>query len=289
MNPVEYFICGGVGGVCTVVVGHPLDTIKVRLQTMTTEPGKPPQYTGTMDCAKKIVSKEGFFGLYKGMGTPLVAVSPIFALCFFGYGVGRKIFNVDSPDNKYLRVFAAGTFAGLVTTVITAPGERVKCLLQIQGGSSGPKKYNGPVDAFKKLYKEGGISSIYRGSVATAMRDMPASGMYFLTYNTLTDYFNKPGEPPNLLYALLSGGIAGCANWTVGMPSDTLKSRLQTAPEGTYPGGVRQVFAELLKKEGITALYKGFIPVILRAFPANAACFGGFELTASALRKLRSA
>lgn len=29
VSPVKYFICGGFGGVCTVVVGHPLDTIKV--------------------------------------------------------------------------------------------------------------------------------------------------------------------------------------------------------------------------------------------------------------------
>lgn len=29
MGPIEYFICGGFGGICTVLVGHPLDTIKV--------------------------------------------------------------------------------------------------------------------------------------------------------------------------------------------------------------------------------------------------------------------
>lgn len=29
LNPAEYFVCGGFGGICTVLVGHPLDTIKV--------------------------------------------------------------------------------------------------------------------------------------------------------------------------------------------------------------------------------------------------------------------
>lgn len=29
MGPGEYFVCGGFGGMCTVIVGHPLDTIKV--------------------------------------------------------------------------------------------------------------------------------------------------------------------------------------------------------------------------------------------------------------------
>lgn len=37
-----------------------------------------------------------------------------------------------------------------------------------------------------------------------------------------------------------------------------------------YPKGIRSVFAELMAKEGIFALYKGVTPVMLRAFPANA-------------------
>lgn len=51
-----------------------------------------------------------------------------------------------------------------------------------------------------------------------------------------------------------------------------------TAPEGMYPRGVRDVFAKLYKEEGLKALYAGVTPVMLRAFPANAACFLGVEL-----------
>lgn len=28
-SPIKYFLSGGFGGICTVVAGHPLDTIKV--------------------------------------------------------------------------------------------------------------------------------------------------------------------------------------------------------------------------------------------------------------------
>lgn len=49
------------------------------------------------------------------------------------------------------------------------------------------------------------------------------------------------------------------------------------APEGMYPRGVRDVFAKLYKEEGLKALYSGVTPVMLRAFPANAACFLGVE------------
>lgn len=67
------------------------------------------------------------------------------------------------------------------------------------------------------------------------------------------------------------------------MPADVLKSRLQTAPEGTYPNGMRDVFKQLMQREGPTALYKGVTPVMIRAFPANAACFVGFELAVNFL------
>ncbi|KAJ8953248.1 hypothetical protein NQ318_015829 [Aromia moschata] len=103
--------------------------------------------------------------------------------------------------------------------------------------------------------------------------------MYFLTYEAIKDYITDNGaHPPTIMGTILAGGATGVANWLIGMPPDVLKSRLQTAPEGTYPKGIRDVFKHLMKNEGPLALYKGITPVLLRAFPANAACFVGFEL-----------
>lgn len=143
--------------------------LQVRLQTVALGPTGVPLYSGTWDCIQKTVRHEGVKGLYKGIGAPLTGVSPIFAISFFGYRVGKQIFQADVQDNSLWRIFAAGAFSGIFTTIIMAPGERIKCLLQIQQGQA-DKKYNGMVDCAKKLYKEGGIRSIYRGTVATLMR-----------------------------------------------------------------------------------------------------------------------
>nr|XP_012149588.1 PREDICTED: congested-like trachea protein isoform X2 [Megachile rotundata] len=278
-SPVKYFISGGFGGICTVISGHPLDTIKVRLQTMPVPgPKELPLYSGTLDCTRKTIAQEGIRGLYKGMGAPLCGVAPIFAISFYGYGLGKQLIRKTEDEQLTpLKLFYAGAFSGIFTTIIMAPGERIKCLLQIQQNDINPK-YKGPIDCAKRLYKEGGIKSIYK--------DIPASGMYFMTYECLKNWLTPDGGNIGIGATIVAGGFAGIANWIVGMPPDVLKSRLQSAPEGTYKRGIRDAFIVLMKEEGPKALYKGVTPVMLRAFPANAACFLGFEFAMSLLNLL---
>lgn len=64
---------GGFGGVCAVVVGHPFDLVKVRLQT--SERGV---YNGALDVVRKSVARDGLRrGLYAGVSAPLVGVTPM--------------------------------------------------------------------------------------------------------------------------------------------------------------------------------------------------------------------
>lgn len=125
-NLLKDLIAGGVGGSCLVMTGHPLDTIKVRLQTMARPVnGQAAMYSGTFDCAKKIFLNEGVSkGLYRGMAAPLAGVTPMYAICFFGFGLGKRL-QQTSPDQKltYAQLFKAGMLSGVFTTVIMAPGK----------------------------------------------------------------------------------------------------------------------------------------------------------------------
>ena len=72
-SSVKSFLSGGFGGVCSVLVGHPFDLVKVRLQTA--EKGV---YSGAMDVVRKTVAREGAVrGLYAGVSAPLVGVTPM--------------------------------------------------------------------------------------------------------------------------------------------------------------------------------------------------------------------
>jgi hypothetical protein len=83
---------GGFGGVCAVIVGHPFDLVKVRLQTA--ERGV---YTSALDVVRKSIARDGVRrGLYAGVSAPLVGVTP---MCMFQFSLLRAL--VDIGQLRY--------------------------------------------------------------------------------------------------------------------------------------------------------------------------------------------
>jgi len=183
------------------------------------------------------------------MLAPLTAVTPMYSLCFLGYGVGKNLFcGPDTyinltPENLF-RIALAGATSGFFTTPILAPTERLKCVLQTQGSNS---IFKGPGDLGRHILKTEGISSLFRGYCATNLRDSVASMAYFSTYEWLKYKLLKRDEQRSqfkqTMIILFCGGMAGIANWIPAIPIDTLKTRYQTSPEGKYPNGIRSVAA----------------------------------------------
>ncbi|KAF7846208.1 hypothetical protein BT93_L4863 [Corymbia citriodora subsp. variegata] len=288
---------GGVGGICAVVVGHPFDLVKVRLQTA--DKGV---YSGAMDVVRKTIAREGMVrGLYAGVSAPLVGVTPMFAVSFWGYDMGKKLVeNVSTvpvkngvPQYSIAQISGAGFFSAIPMTLITAPFERVKVLLQIQGQKQlapGEKpKYAGGMDVVRQLYKEGGIKSVFRGSAMTLARDGPGSAAYFATYEYIKRSLSPKDAEGNatgdlsLSAVITAGGAAGVAMWIPVFPVDTIKSRIQTASGNPTIGGT---ISDLYRKGGVKAFFPGFGPALARAVPANAATFLGVELAHKAFRNM---
>ena len=79
--------------------------------------------------------------LYRGMGPPLVGVTPIFALSFWSFDMGKKLVSSFSPASTPEKIAAgklnlwelafAGFFSAIPTTLVAGPAERVKVLLQV--------------------------------------------------------------------------------------------------------------------------------------------------------------
>lgn len=229
---------------------------------------------------------------------PPADIPPFFtvAVSFWGYDLGKDIVTSISPPGpeglSIAQISAAGFFSAIPMTAITAPFERVKVILQVQGQRLKPgeePKYKGGLDVVRQLYAEGGVRSVFRGSVATLARDGPGSAAYFAAYEyikrRLTPRDPTTGKPQgdlSLLAVTCAGGAAGVAMWIPVFPVDTVKSRLQTA-EGNVSIG--SVVRELYARGGVKAFFPGFGPALARAVPANAATFLGVELAHQAMRK----
>lgn len=97
-----------------------------------------------------------------------------------GYDLGKRIVYTATPNRTSQALTVpelafAGFFSAIPATLVAGPAERVKVLLQVQGQGGAAQQYSGPFDVVRQLYKQGGLRSIFRGTVATLGRDGPGS------------------------------------------------------------------------------------------------------------------
>lgn len=251
------FVAGCVGGCAGVIVGHPLDTVKVRLQT---QDYKNPIYRGTWHCFTSIARNESISGLYRGVTSPLGGVAIVNAIVFGVYGFAQRTLGHETISQAFL----AGAAAGLSQAFICSPLELAKTRLQVSD------KYHGTWDCIRKVFKAQGTRGVFKGLGLTMMREAPSYGTYFATYEYLTG-----GQNVTTWQILLAGGLAGSASWLIVYPVDVIKTRMQSdgvqgAPK--YRNAVH-CLKESLKAEGPRFLTRGLVSTIVRAFPTNAATF----------------
>jgi solute carrier family 25 carnitine/acylcarnitine transporter 20/29 len=287
------FVSGGVGGACSVLIGHPLDLVKVRMQTTTsTTTTTTTNATSVRGMLIDTMRSGGIFGsngIFRGLVPPLLMVIPTTAVAFWGYDVGRRLvlhYDRETGDDEEegmgvvrrrrrrrrgmgdegiamggtedaiatnatttsppqcprslttSEVCIAGAISAVPTTLIVAPTERIKCLLQVQphdganttfGVEKRRRYYSGTFDCITRVYNEGGIRSLYRGTGMTFVRGVPGTMAYFAAYEYAKDGITSlqrrrdgitdaSQRQPSALAILIAGGFAGMAYWAVGIP-----------------------------------------------------------------------
>jgi len=202
------FIAGGVAGSASVVVGHPLDTLKVRMQTAK---GKPSIASLAMG------SKYGGpTTMFRGMAAPLSAACAVNAIIFSSYGWSSRLYEQNSPNgyNPNLKAFTCGSFAGLVQALIICPMEHVKCRLQIQETAGAATTSHPLRTTLRTILTSGGsstnVAALYRGWWITCWREIPAFGAYFSLYDIFKDRIQysldqRDGESEQLVMEIASG------------------------------------------------------------------------------------
>lgn len=111
---------GGIAGIIATTTVFPLDTVKTRLQNQRgvgVGSGKGGQYTGVIDCFRKIIRGEGARGLYRGLMPNLVGVTPekaikLSANDLFRALYGQWYFGSEEEAKKHELPIWIGALAG---------------------------------------------------------------------------------------------------------------------------------------------------------------------------------
>lgn len=292
---VKDLTAGTVGGAAQLIVGHPFDTIKVKLQSQPAPlPGQPPKYSGAMDAVRQTVAAEGPRGLYKGMGAPLATVAAFNAVLFTVRGQTEAFLRPESgaPLTVNQQV-VCGAVAGVAVSFLACPTELIKCRLQAQsalasvGSTAVAVKYAGPMDVARHVLKsEGGVRGLFKGLFPTLAREVPGNAAMFGVYEATKQYLAGSTDTSKLGRGslIVAGGLAGGTFWLSVYPTDVIKSVIQVDDyKNPKFSGFADAFRKIIASEGVKGLYKGFGPAMARSVPANAACFLAYEITRSTL------
>ncbi|KAM0265641.1 hypothetical protein ACHAQJ_000075 [Trichoderma viride] len=290
--PFQYqFAAGAIAGVSEILVMYPLDVVKTRVQLQTGK-GASAEYNGMLDCFQKIIKNEGFSRLYRGISAPILMEAPKRATKFAAndeWGkVYRKMFGVDKM-NQSLSVLTGAT-AGATESFVVVPFELVKIRLQDKASAG---KYNGMVDCVIKTVKNEGPLTLYQGLESTMWRHILWNAGYFGCIFQVRQLLPKAqssrGQMGN---DLLSGAIGGTVGTIVNTPLDVVKSRIQNTPK--VPGQIPKynwAFPSVMtvfREEGFSALYKGFLPKVLRLGPGGGILLVVFTTVMDTFRKWQS-
>lgn len=135
--------------------------------------------------------------------------------------------------------------------------------------------FKGPVQCGKHLFKSGGLQACYKGFWIQGVRDIPASMIYFVTYESLKQRLiaHKLTDKREVFANLFAGGMAGVISWLAIMPFDVVKNLYQADNEKLQFKSVTNCVKHVYNHHGLRGFYTGSFAACLRAFPVNAVTF----------------
>ncbi|CAH8485091.1 hypothetical protein MS3_00002400 [Schistosoma haematobium] len=293
----QHLVAGVTGGVVSVLVLHPLDLAKIRLQVNegTGVIACRPKTTGTIQTLYEIVQCRGLRGLYLGFTPNAIGAGSSWGLYFFFYE-SLKRFAQRGDKTKSLTTNQYLTFAalsGVITLSIVNPIWVIKtrlCLQYEKVTKSFPKSQitnpslvihsQSTWHALHNLWIHEGFAGLYRGYVP-GLFGVSHGAIQFMFYEHFKNSYNtryrgrsvseKLSAVEYLTFSSASKLIAAVITY----PYQVIRSRMQD--QHRKYDGVTDVIRQLWRGEGVHGFYKGLLPYVLRCTPACGITFLVYE------------
>jgi len=184
--------CGAMAGFIQNLCTYPLDLVKTRL-ALAKDMGI--RYNGIVDCIRTTIRTEGLFGVYKGWGLATCVVMPYVAIQLSCYDIFQRYLKehriverlvpAASLSAILLSKTLSGGAAGLVTQLVTYPGNTMIKRNQANGMGGQAKAYDGTLDMIRKMVAKEGVRGFYKGVGVNVLKGIPNASIQFLAYDTM--------------------------------------------------------------------------------------------------------
>lgn len=191
----------------------------------------------------------------------------------------------------------AGILGGFTSTIALHPLDLLKVRFAVADGRSEIKKnYKNIVNAFSTIVREEGVKGLYKGVAPNCLGAGTAWGLYFLFYNSAKKHMLENSQSNTLgpMKNMAAGAMAGALTISITNPIWVVKTRLclqygqitpvtepatsststttslknikkesSILPESKTYSGTWDALKKVYKYEGVSGLYRGFIPGLL--------------------------
>ncbi|XP_024086320.1 solute carrier family 25 member 40-like isoform X2 [Cimex lectularius] len=236
------------------------------------------------DAFVKIAKTEGVQSLWSGLSPTLVLALPATVVYFVTYEQLRiRLVDWSQKErNEPQPIWApliAGCTARLWAATIVSPLELIRTKMQSKRLS-----YLEMHEAIKALIKYHGWQGLWKGIGPTLLRDVPFSGIYWVTYEKFKT-LNR-SKQTNFAFCFLGGSIAGSLAAFVTTPFDVVKTYRQiemaekeiiTEPPSLSKKSTYSVMSNIYRRNGLSGLFTGLMPRIIKVAPACAIMVATFE------------
>ncbi|CAN6650496.1 mitochondrial carrier protein Mtm1p [Trichomonascus vanleenenianus] len=282
------------------------------LECCAVDEAKQRRFTGTFEGIKKISQFEGATTLWRGLSLTLLMSIPSNVVYFTGYEFLRD----NSPiDSELLNPLLCGSVARTLAATVVSPIELAKTRLQSASStriasvaSTGLTKRRGKATSLgaaespfrsvmrgiQEMVAQKGITSLWKGLVLTLWRDVPFSGIYWACVEFVRRELNKTEvfHHTNNTFgqSFIAGSIGGSIAAIVTTPFDVGKTRQQVGHHASASSslGMMPLMMKILREEGISALYVGAVPRILKVAPACAIMISSYEVGKKVFKEYNS-
>ena len=264
------FLLGGTSGMLATCVTQPLDLIKTRMQVSKLRGAASPS---TLSVIGGVIRNEGFSKLYSGLSASLLRQATYTTTRLGIYSSLYTTFSTNDGRPGLLTDLAIGMTAGGLGALVGTPADVVLIRMTMDGSLPVDQRrnYSGVINAFSRIHKEGGVRKLWKGATPTVARAMVLNAAQLTTYSQakvkiLESGLVRDGIPCYLLASMCSGLLCSASV----MPLDLAKTRLQsmrTVNGVPQYNGIADVIVNVVRKEGLFALWKGFTPCYMRLGP----------------------